>query len=434
MVVNVEGENMRVDNSLIDLDATSAGGSAGVVNPGQYGHPGNWWGLPEGGLTEAITGWINPSAAHASEGLGSDLFPNNPTSANNNNNNNNNTTTPPPTTPPGGENGGGNNGGNQGGGNNGGQGNWWSDSKNEGYFNGQLYRDANEWRKASGQNPGGGQQDDSQLISNMYAPALSALDQVMQNLQSSQTESTGMISDMYGSSLQNIGNEQKDLESGLQLQENRLNTGAMNANDQAHRDYNALTRLGQNEYGRGSSAGGAIAELVAKEYMRTGGQMRQQVQQGLEQLGLESQKLKTYISDKKIALDNWKMQAMKDINDTFKNGMNDIALRRGDIEANKTRDKMTLLQAAKDRVQAIADRDYEFKQNLAQFAVEQLSKATGKTFTPQEIAGVVNEMMSQTLGESQKNTTPGGQIAYHIPRVKTQDDIDKLANPYQQND
>jgi len=96
MVVNVEGENMRVDNLPIDSDATSAGGSARIVNPGQYGHPGSWWGLPENGLTEMITGWINPSAAHASEGLGSDFFPNATADANNNND----PTTPPPTTPP----------------------------------------------------------------------------------------------------------------------------------------------------------------------------------------------------------------------------------------------------------------------------------------------------------------------------------------------
>jgi len=242
-----------------------------------------------------------------------------------------------------------------------------------------------------------------------------------------------MISDMYGSGLQNIGNEQNDLQSGLRLQEGKLGSGAMNANDQARRDYNALIQQGKSAYGMGSSAGGAISELVRQEYMRTGGQMRQQVQEGIQQLGLEATKLKTYISDKKIALDNWKMQAIKDINDTFKSGMNEIALRRGDIEANKTRDKMTLLQAAKDRVQAIADRDYQFKQNLGQFAVETLQQATGKAFTPQEIAGVVNEMMQQTLGESQNNTTPGGQVVYRIPGVKTQDELDKLANPYQQN-
>lgn len=46
--------------------------------------------------------------------------------------------------------------------NNGGQGNYWSDEKNEGYYNGQLYRDANEWRKASGMDPysGGGASDE----------------------------------------------------------------------------------------------------------------------------------------------------------------------------------------------------------------------------------------------------------------------------------
>lgn len=41
-------------------------------------------------------------------------------------------------------------------------GNYWSDEKNEGYYNGQLYRDANEWRKASGMDPysGGGASDE----------------------------------------------------------------------------------------------------------------------------------------------------------------------------------------------------------------------------------------------------------------------------------
>lgn len=35
-------------------------------------------------------------------------------------------------------------------------GNYWDDAKNEGYYNGQLYRDANQWRQASGMDPYGG--------------------------------------------------------------------------------------------------------------------------------------------------------------------------------------------------------------------------------------------------------------------------------------
>lgn len=114
-------------------------------------HPGSWsifgYQLPDYGLTEKLT--TNRTAQGGSNVLGPQQaseptyngpiasYPNKSTGtvlgANTSNN-------PSPTPQP----------------SNNTPGNYWDDAKNEGYYNGQLFRDANQWRQASGMDPYGG--------------------------------------------------------------------------------------------------------------------------------------------------------------------------------------------------------------------------------------------------------------------------------------
>jgi len=257
-----------------------------------------------------------------------------------------------------------------------------------------------DWNNLPGQysrNEGGGNGGGGFEISDRYQPYLNELLNIEGSLRGSANEAGKNVESSYTSGLGNLENEQGDLISGLQLQEQKVQRGGSSALDDARRAYNALIQQGRSQYGGGSSVGQALGELIGQEYARSGGNIRQQTQEGMQQLALEAHKVKTYIGGKKTELENWKKNALIGINQQLQSSLNDIALRRGDIESNKAKDRQTALQDAIQRTRDIQDRDTQFRQNLAQFAVETLQNNSQRTFTPQEIAGIVSDMMGAEI-------------------------------------
>jgi hypothetical protein len=158
--------------------------------------------------------------------------------------------------------------------------------------------------------------------------------------------------------------------------------------------------------------------------------MRDQLEQGRQSLAGETTKMKNYIADKSTQLDQWKRDAVSKINESFTNSMNEIAMRKGDIEANKTRDKIAALQDAVNQARAVQTQETQFKQGLAQFAVQTLQQNSSRSFTPQEIAGVVNDMLGQNISGFQNSTAPGYSTLYNPNLLKSkQDELSGLGNP-----
>lgn len=296
-------------------------------------------------------------------------------------------------------------------------------------FQAQYGGDINRLAAAKGGGgSGGGTQDISQLISDAYSPALQALQEIQTAQESSKMANLQNVDADYSGGKDTITREQKELEDSLASQGQQLEKSGQSAYSEAIRNLNGLFQTMASRFGAGSSTGIASGELIGQEFLRNQGKMQEQLQGGRQSINQEYTKVKNYVADKVSSLDSWKRDAVQKINDNFQAQLAEIGLRRGEIEANKTNARIAALQDSVSRAREINDREREFKLGLAQFAVETMQNASSKTFTPQEIAGVVNDMLGTQLNNFVSSTLPaGGGITYNPStlRGKTQDELRK---------
>lgn len=305
----------------------------------------------------------------------------------------------------------------------------WNPEAARADFQAQYGGDINRLAAAKGGGgSGGGTQDISQLISDAYSPALQALQEIQTAQESSKLANLQNVEADYTGGKDTISREQKELEDSLASQGQQLEKSGQSAYSEAIRNLNGLFQTMASRFGAGSSTGLASGELIGQEFLRNQGKMQEQLQSGRQSIAQEYTKVKNYVADKISSLDSWKRDAVQKINDNFQAQLAEIGLRRGEIEANKTNARIAALQDAVSRAREINDREREFKLGLAQFAVETMQNASAKTFTPQEIAGVVNDMLGTQLNNFVASTLPaGGGITYNPSalRGKTQDELRK---------
>lgn len=354
--------------------------------------------------------------------------------------------TPPPT-----NNGNGNNGGGNSGGNNGGGGGLTSDIlRNVFGINdpntiasimgdpAQRSRYESEW-KGSGS---GGQAGDANWggqIDELYSPYMSALEQAAVGAESSKGAQLGGIEDQYGTNQAAIGQEEGQIKSEYDLQNQNLNESERGAYAQSLRAFNNLLQQAQALYGQGASTGGAISDLVRQEFMRTIGQQKNTLQQGQNQIGQEMMKLKSYVGQKKDQLDLWKRQAVTQINQNFSEKLQEINLRKADVEANKTRDKIAAVRDTVDRIRQIEDQDKAFQQQLNMFAMEQQSRTNNRGYMTADVAGQIQPAFGsavQNFTDTFNNTGGNGSTNPVKPVTATRtsqygtDQFNPLINPY----
>lgn len=269
--------------------------------------------------------------------------------------------------------------------------------------------------------------DGGDQISDMYEPYRKELEAIASGISQRGLEGLENVETDYSSGLTGLTSEESDLQKSLDLQGKKMDEGAQSGYSEAIRNYNALTQQGLNRYGGGSSTGSAIGELIGQQFLRGTGQARQALQSGKEQLGLETQKLKTYISGKKDALDKWRRDARTAINENLQNKLAEIGMKRGELESNKMAARQDALKQAIEDAKAVQREDTNFKQQMAAFAVDSMQKAQNRAFTPQEIAAVTNDIMGQNFGSM---TGQNAGLSYAYPQQKqprSQEDILKAA-------
>ena len=289
-----------------------------------------------------------------------------------------------------------------------------------------------DWEATKGAkgNQGGTQGGESAQINALYEPYLNELNNITGGLNSRAMENLQNVEADYGQSNQSLSSEQADLEKALALQGDQLNQGAQSGYSDALRAYNNLKQQGMNRFGGGSSTGAAISDLIGQQFLRTTGQARQQTANAQQQLGLETQKVKTYIGQKKTDLDKWKRDASQMVRDNLAGQLEQINLKKGELEANKTAAKQDALKQAILDSRAIQQKDQEFKQGLATWALDSMQKSTGRTFTPQEIAQVYNDVIGQTYNGLNAYANAGSPTSYNqqtTSRTKSQEDALRAA-------
>lgn len=236
-------------------------------------------------------------------------------------------------------------------------------------------------------------------ISDLYAPALAAADEAEnlarsgaatdeENLNARVAKSSGDLETKRGSLLGETADEQT-----------KFNETLREALAQAIRTFNGLRQQGISRFGGGNSGAQAIGELVAQEFMRQQGQIGNRRAEGELQFTKERSRINEFVDSSVKDLDLYKNEAIDEIRKTLNTTVAEINARRGDIEANKSRDKMGALEDARNRIMQVEQADKEFRRGLFMEAISNMQQVEGRVFTPEEIMAQLSDFESRFSGE-----------------------------------
>lgn len=258
-------------------------------------------------------------------------------------------------------------------------------------------------------------------ISDMYKQYIGVFDQIGQNLRDQAAQDEQMVDRQYQEGYKKAQGEGQDLMQDLSNKINDFNESYRSAVGEAIRAYQNLNQQRMSRYGGGSSVGGALGELANTEFLRNQGKLLAQRASGEQAFNLEGSRLKKYVDEKLSSWDSWKADALDKIRTKLRDGLSEIAMRKGEAELNKTKDRIALLQDSINRARQVQDMDTQFRQNLISYAVQKAAELGQNNFTISDIPGVVNQLMGYNiLG------TPGRNVPVPVRKGVKYDEFGNL--------
>jgi len=297
--------------------------------------------------------------------------------------------------------------------------------------NGGWYGGVQYW--ADGQNPGqnnnvtgdsggdGGYNGGD--IDALYEPALRATYDAENNINTGTQEDIAGLERNYQNEYGKTQTEKGNLLTDTSTAQSAFEKTLRSALSEALRAYNALQQQTRARFGMGNSAGQAVGELAQQEFFRQQGAVGEKGVEGSAQFETEKSRIGQFVAQKVKDLDNYKLDAMDQIKKNLRTQLAEVAARRTDIESNKTRDKMAILQDNMNRARQIESEAKSFRQSLALAAVQQLQTISGGKFNPQEIVAYVDDIINNRPTIGGTTSAPTTTLAYNRkPSTKTDED------------
>lgn len=265
-------------------------------------------------------------------------------------------------------------------------------------------------------------------VSSLYNSGFGILDEQKRQIEAGYPEEESNLVSSIENDRNKYLTEEKNLLSDTDSEEEKYNNTIRTALNQAISAFNALNQQRKARFGLGSSAGQAVGELAQQEYFKQQGNIQQKQAEGNLEFAKERGKIKQYVSTKLTDLDQYKKEALLSLKQNFQDRLNEIASRRGELEANRARDRISLLQETVNNARMIAQQDKEFRRQLGLAAVSKMQEISGRAFTPKEIKAVLAEFGAALPGVSNVGTSQGG-IPSRNPNAAVEDEFGTL-NPY----
>ena len=243
-------------------------------------------------------------------------------------------------------------------------------------------------------------------IESAYSPGLSALGEVEASARGAETTNLARVGTEYQDYLKQQELEETGLRAGQTEQERLFGETTRSAADEARRAYAALVQQGRSKFGTGSSVGPAVGEIAAQEFARTQGKLGQVATAGQQALALESGRLNTFISQKKSDIDKWKRDAEAQIRGNLQATLDNITLRKGELESGKAAAKIDAINTAKSNIENLRTTDYNARLALIGSIIENAQTIAGRAFTGQEVTGMYNDLLGQIMQGIGPSITP----------------------------
>jgi hypothetical protein len=275
----------------------------------------------------------------------------------------------------------------------------------------------------AGQNSNEGSQ-----ISDAYQPYKDELNNMYNATQANENiDETNLQNSIKNQSGQ-FDTQGQNLTQDTQGQESKFNQTIQSALSDAVRAYNALRQQGQARFGGSSSAGQAVGELAQQEYFKQQGNVQQNQTQGALDFGKEYTRINQYVQQKKDDLEQFKNEALQQLRSNLSDKLQEINMRKADVEANKTKDRLAALQSTVDQARQIAQSDREFRNNIALAATSKLQEVSGRQFSPQEWAAYINAFVTGFQQNAGPTTIGASQTTAQGAAVKKPGTYDEFGN------
>ena len=236
------------------------------------------------------------------------------------------------------------------------------------------------------------------------------------------------------SSVDNQGNKLNTEQAGLLSDQATEEQGVMSKLQSAYEDairaYNALSQKGGAKYGLGSSMGKYLGEIATQEFYKNQGTLTSKKADSTQAFVQNRTKIKNYITGKLDDLNQYKTEAMASLQKVYQQSLDAINAGRGQLSANKSAAKMSLMTDAINQARNITAQNDTLKQNIFSAAVNSMQTSMGRTLTPSELVTVGTDF-GLNLGTSINgyNTAAGTGANGYLYQGKVTDPYAEVLNP-----
>lgn len=189
-------------------------------------------------------------------------------------------------------------------------------------------------------------QNENDQINQAYQPTMDYLNQLSneysltgQPYQSAETA----LKDNYGALVPAVENRAKEQNTALDTQGQQVTNREQNALAQARQLYNELSQSNLARFGTGSSAGGASNEILGRATSQQFGTIGQTAEAGVQAITQERQKVADFVQEKKTQFDAAQKDAINNLQNSFRDKLNQIGLMKAQTEQAKTQARLDLL-------------------------------------------------------------------------------------------
>lgn len=209
-------------------------------------------------------------------------------------------------------------------------------------------------------------------VDSIFNPLMETLDKIKSGLQGGYDDFLNSYSKPFEAQIPLIQQAGEQGLSKIGQAKEKVNSGMTNALNAASQQYNELQMRNNQLFGGAalSSAGQASGEILGREQMRNTGNIRQSATTAMADLETEARNLQANVTSQVNNLTMLKDKAISDAKIAFDDRMREIELQKGQLESNKSYEKLNTLRNFNATITAIDDKFTTFKQNLLQQAQE----------------------------------------------------------------
>lgn len=279
-------------------------------------------------------------------------------------------------------------------------------------------------QQAAPQPTGPNNQDILNQIDEIYNSSFDYLNQAENALRSDLPNVLKSAQSNYDTNASVLNGQKQNADNQFGFQSNQAGTQNQNALSDSRNLYNELQTGYQQRFGGSSSAGEAAYQLAGREQQRQQGQLAQQYNTTLQQIGMQKADVQSKYDSSLLQLQQQKQNAIDQANRDFQQKLLDINNNRAQVSSAKAQARLGALQDLRNQVYSINQQNAQFtntlnqqnqqaQQQLAQYGAQiQSGVAGGQTAVNGFNPNIQSNMQTSGNQGQQANQSPlTGQIS-----------------------